>query len=553
MSYKEKYIKYKNKYLSLKNQLGAGQDEVTFIGKGSYGCVYNPPFHCDNLLKPVDPPKDASPEVIKEYETEMAKYNNFYKGKISKLMTEDSAIDEIKSSRLIKNIDPDQKYTLYPMNRCKVNQDSLFDSSGNYLQSIEDCLETRTKSNPLGTVKPEDANLVFYNYGGVDLNKIKLLAPQILDTMLSFEQLFDAIIFLKKNGIVHMDLKRENMVMLQSGTTYKPYLIDFGLTIRSNDIIKNIINTNYPSFNIIYWIWSPELKLLSRYLLSPDYRNTKSKTLDEVINFYYDKFLEEFFNSNKGYWIELGLTELALNDLSGELYSRNDELKKYYKRIFKYFWIDPVSIQPSLPPSPPSSSNTPPLPSSLLPSPSPSPPPPPSFSIPPPPPLPPIPPPQELRDWLDIDYNEVKLFLNKSNLEPSRNFSSSELTPLPGTPTYLFLEKFMSGNDAFSFGVTLSELLWKFIGIISTVSGWGNVRGYKINSNNRTPKSHFTNELHKNLVLPLEEIIVGLTNFRFTERMSMETALELYKDLKPVLNEWLNKPQFIKFYNERTI
>ena len=508
MSYKEKYLKYKNKYLSLKNQLGAGQDEVTFIGKGAYGCVYKPPFYCENLLKPVEPTADASTEVKKEYETAMAKYNDFYNGKISKLMLKKDAEHEIKISELIKKIDPDQNYTLYPMDRCKVNPDSLFDSSGNYLQSIQDCLETRTNPNPLGTIKPEDATLVFYKYGGIDLSKIKLLAPQILDAMLSLQRLFEGIIFLKKNGVVHMDLKRANMVMLLSGTSYTPYLIDFGLTIKSIDVIKKILNTNYPSFDSTdYWIWAPELKLLSKYLISPEKRTKNNAVMNQVINFYCETGVIEYFVNNKGYWAEQGLTETALYDLSGE-YHLNDDLKKYFKKIFTYIWLDPTSISP---------------------------------------------PPQELKDWLDTDYNEVKLFLNKLNLAPTKKFTPIELTPLPGSPAYLFLEKFMASNDAFSFGITLSELLWKFIGIISTVSAWGNIRGYKINSKNRTPKTFFTNELHQNLVVPLEQIIVGLTNFRFTERISLETALEQYKDLTPIFNLWLNKPEFIKFYNERTI
>ena len=46
MDYKQNYIKYKTKYLSLKetylnNQLGG-----EFINRGSFGCVYKPPFKC---------------------------------------------------------------------------------------------------------------------------------------------------------------------------------------------------------------------------------------------------------------------------------------------------------------------------------------------------------------------------------------------------------------------------------------------------------------------------------------------------------------------------
>jgi len=85
-----------------------------YLGQGSYGCVITPEIECS-----------SSPEILKKHNTKTHKTNNSSKGhnnKVSKLilLPDDNMINELDISKLLKKIDPLQKYFITFTDYCKV-------------------------------------------------------------------------------------------------------------------------------------------------------------------------------------------------------------------------------------------------------------------------------------------------------------------------------------------------------------------------------------------------------------------------------------------------
>jgi hypothetical protein len=158
-----------------------------------------------------------------------------------------------------------------------------------------------------------------------------------------------------------------------------------------------------------------------------------------------------------------------------------------------------------------------------------------------------MPPPKKLTDWLDIDYNDLKEWLNRFNKSKKKisKISDDELI-IPEGSILVFFKKILSGVDAYGLGISLSYVYKKIVGIYSAHGGYNIYY-----SDKPVPRTKFTDELYVNLTVPFERITTRLMNFSFMNRITVEQGMEEFKALIPVFNTWLSRKEFSDLYIAR--
>jgi serine/threonine protein kinase len=193
------YNKYKNPKLKTRSKKTASPEK---IGEGTYGCIYKPSLECSEKAY-----------NILDYDNLVGKYGAL-----------DSNKDELKSTELIEKIDPKNEFHLPTPILCKPK------TTGIDFQSCD------------VKVKPGETSLLVMHDGGYDLshfckdflmewkkkNKVSIFWKE-------FAKLFYGLIVFKKKGIVHYDLKPQNILF--NPIKNKMVYIDFGLMTTRNKII----------------------------------------------------------------------------------------------------------------------------------------------------------------------------------------------------------------------------------------------------------------------------------------------------------------------------
>ena len=199
------------------------------IGEGTYGCVHKPSLKC----------KDT--KIISDYND-----------KISKIMQNKHALVEMKEYVGINEIDSGNKYHIKPV-QCEPN------------------ISTETKKSVLEcnlgkdiVKKMDNYKLIVMKYGGPDLKQF--FDTSMEDTPKNRERvknfwieavnLFKAVQLFLKNGMIHHDLKPENIVYDES--THSVKVIDFGLLQIKNNIIKKSNQGNY-WLSLFHFNFPPEM------------------------------------------------------------------------------------------------------------------------------------------------------------------------------------------------------------------------------------------------------------------------------------------------------
>lgn len=185
------------------------------IGQGSFGKVIRPGVICDT--------------------------SNF----VSKVFTGRNALESQKTEILflnkMKNIDPEENFTINNFQSCNVSSDIP------ELSDIKN--ENKHSSYPQ----------VVFRYGGKDLysiiknNTIKFPLESIIQLILNFMIEFKNF---QNKRIVHNDIKTLNMLYDDN----KFYLIDYSLTTNYDDILKK---DNLQLLDYIYPTYPPEFHLMS--------------------------------------------------------------------------------------------------------------------------------------------------------------------------------------------------------------------------------------------------------------------------------------------------
>ena len=236
------------------------------IGEGSYGCVHKPSLHClKNLNKDIH-----------------------YTDYVSKIMQTKEAQTELKEFVVIGSYDTENEYHLGTPILCQpeltdkiINKDI---SKCKYIKSSE------VKANP------NDYKILLIKFGGPDLKN--LCATQLkkyLSTKgkmktdrfwLEVHHLLKGLKFFKDNGIVHNDIKPQNILFNMK--TGKLVFIDFGLMRSKQDIITSSKkSTNF--LGIYHWSYPFDCGLMNKNKydafkgLSVARKNAYKTQLSEII------------------------------------------------------------------------------------------------------------------------------------------------------------------------------------------------------------------------------------------------------------------------------
>ena len=199
------------------------------IGEGAYGCVHKPSIQCKT------PPSPGF------------NYTNY----VSKIMTTKNAKKELAEFLIIKHIDPTNEYHLGSPILCHPNIDNT-----NVTTSIDKC--KYIKLNDV-QANPDSYSLLVLKFGGLDfkvlcnthlVKYLKTNTKKKTDHFwLEVHHLIKGIKFFKDNGIVHNDIKPQNILFNSKG---KMKYIDFGL-MRTKKDITNLSKINDNFLGTFHW------------------------------------------------------------------------------------------------------------------------------------------------------------------------------------------------------------------------------------------------------------------------------------------------------------
>jgi serine/threonine protein kinase len=198
------------------------------VGEGSYGCVHNPPLKCRN--KPYNP--DPT--------------------KVSKILTRKNANDELKEFKLIQKADKKEDFHLGKPDSC------FPDNNAENQTAINECRR-------FNNFEIEKYKLLLQKNGGDNLSQIennfkKLKVNntnrrKLENFWLDMSRILYGSKVLLDNGIVHHDLKQQNIVYNQD--TGRVNFIDFGLMTTTKDMIIKANGSRYGRG--AHWSYPPDI------------------------------------------------------------------------------------------------------------------------------------------------------------------------------------------------------------------------------------------------------------------------------------------------------
>ena len=222
--------------------------DIRIIGQGTYGCVYKPDIECKESMK-------HKTNSNMEYISKIQDNNNFSKR-------------EIEIGKMIKNIKYYDNYFAPIVSSCPINYDNIdknllksckpYNSDKRSKEGFISCKIRYVGKYSLG----ESLEKLLSNDRGIK-QKMDQYIRQLADIHI---YLLDSISKLNKNGILHMDLK-ENNIMFDVKKKL-PIIIDYGLSYKTENLsIENYISKDNNQFGVVnsewYNPWTIEVVLLS--------------------------------------------------------------------------------------------------------------------------------------------------------------------------------------------------------------------------------------------------------------------------------------------------
>lgn len=278
-----------------------------YLGKGTYGCTFTkPPLKCKN---------------------ETNRRNNSY---ISKVFIDKIAANvEMEESALWKDIDPDQKFSLYNLKQCNLNTDNI-----KALNEFDKCKLNLPKN---------DKPMILSKFGGIDLYKLNPISSNYLNLFKSFVPLLEGLKKAHDAKIVHCDIKEENIVAEIQNSKIILRFIDFGLSMKTTNMIEMpdvYLNETY------YYYWPFEFGCFdtegnlysydtveSRY---KDIQNRKINKVDQVYPVHYVTAPNVDISTLYQIYNSIGFKDFDKNFKKLDIYSFGIMLVKI---IYKYFKV----------------------------------------------------------------------------------------------------------------------------------------------------------------------------------------------------------------------
>ena len=247
---------------------------VSIIGEGTFGCVTKPSLKCTTPQK--------------------------YKHRVSKIMKFSDAQLEMKDMEFLSDIPNIHKYMIRIPTMCKpaLNQELK--------NAVSSC--TNKKVNATFAKDKKQLRLLLIDDGGVDL---EVFSSEIIPTlskkdccifMTAVLQLIKGVEFFRANGIVHFDVKMQNIVYdVKSG---KIRFIDFGMVVKKKEYItQSLVNANERAQSWSYY--PPENSCAQKYIFE---HGEKCKVYRKRALF--ETFLEKTVNTFDSYCLTYSLTKL---------------------------------------------------------------------------------------------------------------------------------------------------------------------------------------------------------------------------------------------------
>jgi len=243
------------------------------LSQGGFGCVYYPGIRCDGKT---DPRKNI----------------------VTKLQRRDfNADNEIKIGKLVRKIPNYRLFYLPVIKSCPV---SLREVDKSIVSECKIVSENDKLKYVLMEI-PYVSNSPFFDIlSDVSVGKKRL----ILSITESFRFLLDAIGYLLDDGIVHFDIKGENI--LYNTTSNEPQLIDFGISIPINKINNKNIKDYFYVYAPDYYIWPLEVHIINFLLHETDGDLTPENALsiatlytksNKALKIFSPNFIEMYFEN----------------------------------------------------------------------------------------------------------------------------------------------------------------------------------------------------------------------------------------------------------------
>lgn len=200
------------------------------LGEGTYGCVIKPSLKCKGK-----------------------KSSKIYENKVSKVMRDKHAEDELKEMEYISNIKGIEKYAVNLPIKCKPD---LTDS--NFNKYVSKCNTYYVAQQYLAN--PKKLSLLLLDDGGLNMQQSLnlVLSGTSNDKKIFYNSiinLFEGLEFFRKNKIVHFDIKLINLVYnFEKG---EAKFIDFGL-MKKDETIKKEYSNNSAWYARNHFNWPPE-------------------------------------------------------------------------------------------------------------------------------------------------------------------------------------------------------------------------------------------------------------------------------------------------------
>jgi len=243
---------------------------ATDIKCGSYGCVIKSFVSCGNK------PKESSLLYI----TKIFGNEDYWK-------------NEIELNKRIMEIDTNNDFTTKMVDYCK--------SSSKEMNKIKEQISNSSFYKILGY---SNKYHIIYEYGGEDLDifisgDFILGDFDILKFLRSFINIFDGIIKLNEKGLVHFDIKPDNILYDKSRNRFT--LIDFGLMQEREAILTTNILKHFYRQKYVYY--PSELNIFS-YFVFNDLLNIDKEILNINVALYefeksYRYIYEQSINKSK--------------------------------------------------------------------------------------------------------------------------------------------------------------------------------------------------------------------------------------------------------------
>lgn len=217
---------------------------------------------------------------------------------ITKLLLKGHAQEEYRYTELLKRIDPDQKFLLYPLEEpClpKLYEDLSDKYKGWLKESFFKGLKPTKSPEGYSLVKlidkyDTDYRLVKYKYGGKDINKFTSDVP-LIKFLSAFRLLMEGVNEMHKNGVYHCDIKPDNIVINTDDDMPIIRLIDFGLMHsfnghrwNRNDDILDAHYAYWPFFNH-YLFYDNKTDVQVMFSQLKEYYNKKLPNIEKYLPF----------------------------------------------------------------------------------------------------------------------------------------------------------------------------------------------------------------------------------------------------------------------------